>query len=112
MRTVLRFLGLSFIFGLLILLARAVIDVDPRAHGSWQILIDNLILMPGYLLFMPTLLILGPILGPFGEAGFNRIAYWGLITVSSMSYAAVLLIVLKLVSMWRGRQTRSRGVSP
>jgi hypothetical protein len=89
-----------------------VIDVDPSAHGSWQIRIDNLILMPGYLLFMPMYFILGAILDPLGEAVFNTIAYWGFIIVSAISYAGVVLIVLKLVSMWRSRRTRSRGVSP
>ncbi len=95
-------------------MARAVIDIDPREHGSWRIILDNLILMPGYLLFMPIFFfILGPILAPLlDERGANIIAYWGLTIVSAMSYAGVLIIILKLVSMWRNRRARVRGVSP
>lgn len=65
-----------------------MLQVDPSDHGSWQIMVDNLILMPGYV-FMPALMILG------------AATYWGLIIASAMTYAAALFVILKLISMLR-----------
>ncbi len=55
---------------------------------------------------MPTFFTLAPIFvplleGTFLDGAWGFVMYYGLITVSSMSYAVMLLIVLKLVKkLW------------
>jgi hypothetical protein len=91
---------IAFVAGLtvLIVMLRIWLRPDPLAHGSWQILTENILLMPG-------LFIIGPVFGSPEDPMIASFCYWAIIIISAAVYAVPFTVVLKL---WKSFKVNKR----
>lgn len=73
---------------MVIVIVRALLRPDPLAHSSWQIVTENILLMPG-------LFILGPIFGSPEDPTIAWICYWGIMIISAAVYAVPFALLFE-----------------
>lgn len=77
---------------ILIILFRWMVRPDPRDHGSWQIMTENIMLMPG-------LSVIGPLFGSPENPGLATFCHWAIIIISGAAYALPLFVVWSLLRL-------------
>jgi hypothetical protein len=91
-----RYLLCVAVLTVLIVCALVLLNPNPRAHGSWQILTENVLEMPG-------LFVIGPLFGSPEDEAVATFCRWAIIVISAAVYALPVFGVWMLLRRLRLR---------